>query len=531
MSRGPLSAAGLSLLAWTLCGRAAAAADPRHDYAIAIGYNGVLSGDPADLRPLRFADDDAIAFAEFAAETVHEVHLLTVPDADTRRRLGDSLPATRPPTLGELRVAVADVRQAIDEDASTQTKSVVYVYYSGHGSSGDSEREAALALADGALTRSVLYDEVLAMLSGASVHLFVDACHAEAVVRARDAEAQVVPTTDEDRRGYALTQTLSRFPNVGAVLATASSAQAHEWEAYLGGVFTHELLSGLRGAADVNGDGRIEYSELAAFLAAANGAVRDPRARLEPLVQAPVYDPRQPIVDRLRRANVAVLDVRGIDGSALFVEDDRGDRLADVRPESGYGLRLSLPANRTWYVHTVRGEAEVRPASGQLVSLERLAFHAQRSDGRGRLESALHEGLFARPFGWAYYRGFVDAVPGMTAVPWSSTPWNSRVEPGERRDPLRAWIWASAGASAALAAGAITFGVLALRDKHDYDASPYEVPSSAAASRYARDTGVAYALGSGAVLGAVAAVVLFLHSGHDGPTTASAGARGLTIEF
>jgi uncharacterized caspase-like protein len=48
-------------------------------------------------------------------------------------------------------------------------------------------------------------------------------------------------------------------------MASASNTQAHEWDDYQTGVFTHELLSGLRGGADVNGDGRVEYSEMAAF--------------------------------------------------------------------------------------------------------------------------------------------------------------------------------------------------------------------------------------------------------------------------
>ena len=54
------------------------------------------------------------------------------------------------------------------------------------------------------------------------------------------------------------------------ILATTLGQQAHEWSAIESGVFTHELLSGLLGAADVNADQRIEYTELQAFIAAAN---------------------------------------------------------------------------------------------------------------------------------------------------------------------------------------------------------------------------------------------------------------------
>ncbi len=530
MRPAPLLAAASFLVACAVCDAPAAASSPRHDYVIAVGYNGLPPGEASELAPLRFADDDSIAFSAFAAETARQVHLLTVPDAETQRRLGASLPQTRPPVVAELRRAVADVRSAIDADARQETKSTVYVYYSGHGTAGDAEHEAALALADVPLTRAMLYDEVLAPLASANVHLFVDACHAEAVVRPRDAEAQVVSTTDDDRRSYALTETLSRFPNTGAVVAAARGAQAHEWEAYLGGVFTHELLSGLRGAADVNGDGRIEYSELAAFLSAANGSVRDPRARLEPLTHAPTADPREPIVDEGPRSGVATLDVRGLGREAVFVEDDRGDRLVDVRPESGYGLRLSLPAGGIWYVHTGRGEAEVNPAPGEVVALARLMFRASPSDARGSLERALHDGLFATPFGWAYYRGFVDAAPGLTPVPWSGGGAGAEA-PVEARDPQRAWVWASGGASAALAAGAIVFGVMAAQDKGDYDATAYEAPASEAASRFTRDTAFAYALGSGAVVGAGVAMYLLLHSAADRRAAAHLGLRSFVFAF
>jgi hypothetical protein len=53
----------------------------------------------------------------------------------------------------------------------------------------------------------------------------------------------------------------------------------------------------LAGAADVNGDGRVEYSEVAGFLAAASASVDDPRARLAVHTRAPQQSPHTPLVD------------------------------------------------------------------------------------------------------------------------------------------------------------------------------------------------------------------------------------------
>jgi uncharacterized caspase-like protein len=163
---------------------------------------------------------------------------------------------------------------------------VVLVFYSGHGRRRE-DGPASLTLLDGELTQKVLYEHILGALQARYVHLLVDACHAEAVVHPRDAQAAVVDAAPADVASYLSEKTLARFPHVGAIVASTSSAQAHEWDVYQRGVFTHEVLSGLRGAADVDGNGQIEYSELAAFLAAANRSVRDPRARLETVVRPP----------------------------------------------------------------------------------------------------------------------------------------------------------------------------------------------------------------------------------------------------
>ena len=505
--------------------------DPGHRYVIAVGYNGVPKNGDTSLQPLRFADDDAIAFFTFASATARRAHLLTVVDADTERRLGRSTPAARPPTLVALRSAVADVRDAVAEDARTGVPSTVYLYYSGHGSTADGQ-EPAFALLDGALTRAVLYDEVLDRLPADHVHLFIDACHAEAVVRPRDSEARVVPTNDDDQANYRFASTLARFPNTGAVMAATRNAQAHEWENYLGGVFTHELLSGLRGGADMNGDNHVEYSELAAFLSAANGAVRDPRARLETVTRAPSADPRAPIVELEQRTADAVLELRGSLEGPIFVEDDRGDRLADVHPERGRVFRLVLPADRVWYVHAPGGEAEVRPVPGARISLQSLAFVVSPTRGRGALEAALHEGLFATPFGPSYYQGFIDRDHDLVPVP---LPRYAPLEPSrETPAPIasaRPWGWASAGTAGALALGAGAFGWMALQAKSDYDSTPLQRAASDANDRYKRDTTAAYALGGAAVAVGLLAGYLFVRPdplvvGHTALTP-----RGLRVDF
>ncbi len=526
-------ASALIALAAATLPSARASAEPReagHVYVIAVGYNGVPDGE-SSLQALRFADDDAIAFFVFASPVARRSHLLTVVDADTQRRLVADVPETRSPSLAELDAAVADVHEAVEEDARARTPSTVYVYYSGHGTATEG-REPSLALVDGALTRQVLYERVLEPLRSARVHLFIDACHAEAVVRPRDADAQVVPTSEDDRTRYALTNTLARFPNVGAVVGATRNAQSHEWESYLGGVFTHELLSGLRGAADVNGDDRVEYSELAAFLSSANGSVRDPRARLEPVIHTPSADPRTAIVDLQMWSRAAVLRSSGRGVGTIFVENNRGDRIADVRPEAGHPVHLTLPAGQTLFIHTDDGEASVRPTAGARIALESLAFARAPTGARGALESSLHEGLFATPFGPSYYRGFVDQGSDWAQVPLSTPEPSSADAAVHRPSAGRVLGWTSIGAAGALAIGAGAFGWMALQAKSDYDRTSIERDASDAASRYTRDTTVGATLGAAAVVSAALGLYLVLRS-EDTRSVHGAGmnARGATIEF
>ena len=154
------------------------------------------------------------------------------------------------------------------------------IFYSGHGTQGgkDGKDGAALTLLDGQLTREMLYDEVLRLCTRAT-----SICSSTlATPRRCCARATARPDRDthaDETAQYLRSETMARFPHVGAVVASTAGAQAHEWDAYGAGIFTHELLSALRGAADVDGNGRIEYSEIAAFITAANRAIADPRAR------------------------------------------------------------------------------------------------------------------------------------------------------------------------------------------------------------------------------------------------------------
>ena len=291
-----ISVAGAALLTWIAFAGDASAKARGPVFSLAIGYNGLPPSAETELTPLRYADDDAVAFHQFARTFTRRSFLLAILDAETQARFPTLASEVRPPSRADLEKVLAELEGAVDGAMAAGEEPSVLIFYSGHGGRAENG-QAALTLSDGLLTKDALYATVLAPLRTVFVHLFVDACNAEAVVRPRDAQAQVVDPTAEDVSVAFQKATLAGFPRVGALVASTAGAQAHEWDVYQSGIFTHEVLSALRGAADVDGNHRIEYSEIAAFLSAANREVSDPRARPHMVVHPPPLDRRAPIVD------------------------------------------------------------------------------------------------------------------------------------------------------------------------------------------------------------------------------------------
>src|SRR6185436_15697538 len=144
--------------------------------------------------------------------------------------------------------------------------------------------------------------EILAQLPAVYSHVLIDACHAGGVVGVRgdlfddEVSAHATPVSPDDVAPLLDAQRFARLPHVGVIIATTLGQEVHEWSEIEAGVFSHEVLSGLVGPADVNGDGEIEYTEIQAFVAAANHGVKDPRATLHVIARAPRTNQRVALI-------------------------------------------------------------------------------------------------------------------------------------------------------------------------------------------------------------------------------------------
>lgn len=507
-------------------------------YVLAIGNDAPPSyendGADGNLPTLRFADDDAAAFFALTSPMSTASELLTVLDPTSQARFPGLAARARPPSLAEVRRVVAQWKGRFEADRRAGYDPVLLFFFSGHGSHGGSQGPS-LVLSDAPLTQSVLYDEILAQLPARYVHVFVDACYAASVVRPRDAQAGAVDLSARDLDAFAKVSSLARFPHVGAVVAASTAARTFEWDVLERGVFTHALLSGLRGGADVNGDGRIEYSEIVAFLAAANRAVADPRAHLSVIARPPAIDQRAVILDLAGdHAHGTILGVPAGGTTRRFtVEDALGNRILDVNVERGFREALAVPAGRL-FLRSTEGELTVDLRAGDRLDLSTLRWAQGTSRTRGAVENAMEQGLFATAYGPHYYRAFLDGRDDLRAV---SIAESADVAPAADATPTRSRVaaWATLGVGAGLGVATAVLTGLTLQAKSDYESTSLERGAADARDQFTTYRGLAVAGGvlTAAVVGA--GVWLLLRDGphaHAGRAPAFALApRGLRFDW
>lgn len=373
--------------------------------------------DPAgELPVLRYADDDGARFAELFEAAGARVELLATLDADSQKLFPDLVGRSRPPTRDRLRAALEGMFADIRQDRSDGYVTELYFVYTGHGKVEDGT--GRLLLLDGTLSRQDLFSEIVAASPADHNHLIIDACHAYYLVMARGAWRDDRGSTQASDALAAYLDTpdlLARHPTTGVILSTAGTAEVHEWERYRAGIFSHELRSGLLGPADVDGDGRVRYGELEAFLAAANAGVENPRARVQVFVQPPAQDLRHPLVELRGGAFTHFLQIPRDTAGHIQVEDARGLAYADWNKAPDHTAYLALlypPVRRAPRYFVRRGDRETsveldRPGTGPTeIALDQGRLAPARSAGRGSVAESYRRELFSVPYGRAFVRGF-----------------------------------------------------------------------------------------------------------------------------
>jgi len=492
-----------------LCSALAVSAQARTvTYSVSIGNNGAPDG--TTLTPLRYADDDAARYFAFFSRFADHQYLLSVLDADTQARFPGVGAKAVSPSLEALRGVLRELTTQMRADKARGDESVLYLTYSGHGAQA-SDGTAFLTLEGGLLTRKVLYDEILAAVPAAFIHLFIDACHADAVVGSRglfssERDGTTVRVTSEVATAVQDVTSLRRFSNVGALMATAADQESHEWSRIQSGLFTHEVLSGLTGAADVNADGVIEYSELLAFVAAANRDLPDPGAQPRIVGTPPALNPHAPLVSFAQQSGVSTLSGDFSKLGRFHLEFDNGERYADAN--LGEGLRrLVIPPGRQVFLITAEREAEWTSQPLEVKTVASLTFKDRSIASRGSVDSGFQRSLFQSQYGPSYYRGFADGL-GTSQVIFAPVEAEVRVTPvgisGRQR-----WAYVTLGVGALSLGTALTTGALALESQRTVDSTQLQRPAAEARARNMAFTNVAIAASVSTVVFGVATALLW----------------------
>lgn len=271
-------------------------------------------GDPDDV-PLRYTATDA--------ERVRRVFVELGEVAPDRAYVISDQPAEK------VRQSLAEIRGRMSELRAGGKDVVLVLYVSAHAKAG------VLHLMGTHLPLSELRD--FAAGSGARLRLvIVDACDSGAMARAKGG-----------RPGPGYEVALEKLPLHGQVIITSSGpAQAsEEWESLRGSLFTHHLLTGLRGDADGESDGKVTLAEAYAY------AYRRTVASAARAGQHPAYDmdlagTGDLVLTHPASARSAVVFPAESSGRYVVASQPRADVVAEVDKVAGRPLRIAVPAGR-----------------------------------------------------------------------------------------------------------------------------------------------------------------------------------------
>ena len=427
--------------------------DPPALFALIVGVNRSVD---RELAPLAYADDDAARYHDLFRSLGARTYLLTRPDENTRRISPQAVAEAREPTRAELDRALASFAADVAQARARGVRTVFYFVYAGHGNSADGQ-SAYLTLEDARLQGEELGREIVDPVGADQAHLIVDACYSYLLAYGRGPGGR-----RRELHGFAALGELARRPNVGLLLSTSSARESHEWEAFQAGVFSHEVRSGLYGAADADGDGRVSYREIGAFVARANAAIPNERLRPEVFARPPLVG-SSAIVD-LRRGLERRLTVDADAAQAHYLlEDLRGNRLADFHKTRGQAVSLLRPASAgVLFLRRLSDDREFEiPLAPDVVRVGELVDTPPRAATRGAVHHAFSL-IFALPFDEATVLRY-------------KLPAERPVDPREAEALPR---WRSLGAagafvlSAAAAAGGVGLLLEAHRAGHQARAAP-----------------------------------------------------------
>ncbi|NTX66579.1 caspase family protein [Myxococcus sp. CA051A] len=393
-----MSAGAARVLGGLLVLLAASVASAENRFSISVGHN--LGRDTDE--PLRWAQQDAERMDAVFGQ------LGGVPE-DRRILL-------RGESVSNLRLGLARMRGRIEEARRAGERTLLFFFYSGHGD------EAALRLGGEALPLAEL-QRLLAEVPATVTIAMLDACHSGALVRGRSKGLKSAPAFD--------VSFLRQVGPEGRVFIASAGAHevAQESDSLRGSFFTHHLISGLRGAADVDADGRVTLTEAYGHvyhrtLAGSHGSTA---AVQHPELSSQLAGEGDLFLTTLSRAH-AHLELPPLVGDSVVLVDERTLQvMAEVEPRAEDPVSIALPSGR-YRVQVRRGSqvlygkvylhwGERQRLNPESLEVRTLALHQRKGElldaSSWRLQAALGAGRSSTQLGgWGPQVGVLLAREG-----------------------------------------------------------------------------------------------------------------------
>jgi hypothetical protein len=398
-------------------------------FALILGVNRSVD---ADAALLRYADDDAAKYQELFRGLGARTYLIARLDANTERLHAQAVAEAREPTRAELVRAVdqlvADMRFASERHVRT----IVYVVFSGHGNAENGR--AYLSLEDSRLFGSDLDNLILDRVGASEFDVIVDACQSYLLASTRGPGGRRHEVHD-----FVARPGIRPRRNLGMLLSTSISGESHEWQGVEAGIFSHEVRSGLYGAADADGDGVVTYAEIASFVQRANASITAERFRPEVYARPP--QDGQALVD-LRALPGHRIEIGRGEHAHYTLENSEGVQIAEFHNSSEQPVTILEPAQTLpLFLRRVNDDAEFAvPLGLEHVRVADLEPSSGLIASRGAAAYAFGK-IFALPFGPSW----VHRLPEEDT---QDAPQPRR--PGDRWRPVLGWSLVGVGLAAGL---------------------------------------------------------------------------------
>ncbi|MBI5525048.1 MAG: caspase family protein [Deltaproteobacteria bacterium] len=341
-------------------------------YAVVAGNNRGVERSAA----LRYAERDAERFAE----------VLTDVGGFDRGRVTLLAGAS----ASEFRTALAKTDGQIRAASLPPARAMVVLYFSGHADGINLELGSDL----------VPFTEIRKWVESVPAGIkiaFIDSCLSGALTQVKG--GRIGPSFD-------ITVT-DQLDVSGTAIVTSSARGEHSQESHdLGGsFFTTYLISGFRGAADANGDGKVTLAEVYQY---AFGKTATATAKTVAGVQHPTYDFKiagkgEVVLSTVADARASLLFGPACAGSFTVIDAHKGEVAAEVSKPEGARRLVALRPGEYLVAQQREGSffsQRVALDAGARVEVDPAAMQ------KGDMVAALTKGNTRRRSGWEVMAGY-----------------------------------------------------------------------------------------------------------------------------